>query len=440
MRRIATILLFIIILIVLFFAVNLKDPHFLRYRRFETASILGLCSAGFFIFTQKYQGLQKNLGLILLTFISLMALYTEARFHYRKKAVLTLDQEIVRKLGEHFIAGYDDIDKIRPLLANGAVGGVFITKHNTENKSLEELKMEISRLQKIRAEANLPKLIIATDQEGGSVSRLSPPLKFRETLSAQVGKSSSRADLLGKVREYGLEQGKELSNVGVTLNFSPVVDLKSGRPKSQLDFHSLIDQRAISKNPELTAEVAIAYIQGLESQGVSATLKHFPGLGRVVSDTHHFSAVLETSSEELAQKDWIPFQQASSQSNALIMLGHVILSSVDSENPVSFSRKAIKKIIREQWKHEGLLVTDDLTMAASYNYGICKAVVNGLNAGVDLLLVSYDHEKIYDAVYCAVTAYKKGELDVNELELSHNRIKMSAKRSLESLQTNLPSE
>lgn len=429
MRRILAVLLFIFLFILLFWALNLKDPHLLKYRKFESATILGLCLAFFSIFTSRYKGLTKSSGLIMLIAAAVITLYGEASFHYKKRAVLTNDNEIVCRLGEHFIVGYDNIDELRPLLSNGVAGGVFITRHNAENRSLEELKLEISDLQKIRAEAGLPKLVIATDQEGGIVSRLSPPLKHRASLGNNTAKIDNRDDLLYMARKYGAQQGKELSDVGVTLNFSPVVDLKSDKPRNYLDFHSLIEQRSISRNPELTADVAIAYIHGLESYGVSGTLKHFPGLGSVDSDTHHFSAVLETPARTLAKRDWIPFQRASSQSNALIMLGHVVLSAMDNDNPVSFSRKIIKEIIRDQWKHERPLVTDDLTMGASYNLGMCKAVVNGLNAGVDLLLISYDHEKIYDAMYCAVAAYKKGKIDTNELELSHERIRLMSTKS-----------
>lgn len=440
MPRISTVLLFIFLFALLFWAVNLKDPHLFSYRKVESATILLLCSGGVFMFSRKSERPQKISGMILIGIISFITLYGEAFFHYKKRVVLSRDQEIVRRLGEHFIVGYDSIDELRPLLANGVVGGVFITRRNAGNKSFEDLRLEIAELQKIRKDAGLPKLIVATDQEGGSVSRLSPPLKFRESLADLINKKSGKDEMLAMSRKYGAEQGKELADVGITLNFSPVVDLKSDRPRSSLDFHSRIDQRAISKNPELTADVASAYIQGLESQGVSATLKHFPGLGGVATDTHHFSAKLETSANDLSKLDWIPFQRISAQSGTMIMLGHVILSTVDNKNPVSFSLKVTREIIRGQLKHDGLLITDDLTMAAAYNHGIGNSVVKSLNAGVDLMLVSFDHEKIYDAMYYAVVAYKKGKLDENELELSHSRIKMSAKKFFPSLQTNQPIE
>lgn len=213
-----------------------------------------------------------------------------------------------------------------------------------------------------------------------------------------------------------------MAQLGVTVNFSPVVDLRSNDTQNRLDFHSLINQRAILHSPEQTTEIALAYARGLESQGVRATLKHFPGLGGVRADTHHFPATLRTSIDELATRDLVPFQRVAQHSNALIMLSHVVLPSIDKDNPVSFSRSVVQNLIRETWKHDGLLITDDLTMAAAYNHGICEATVKALNAGVDLLLVSYDHEKFYEAMYCAVAAYRNGTLEENQLERSNRRL------------------
>jgi beta-N-acetylhexosaminidase len=252
---------------------------------------------------------------------------------------------------------------------------------------------------------------------------LSPPLEWRPPLAELVAKSSNKAELLTQVETYGRQQGKELAQLGVTVNFSPVVDLQSNNVQDRLDFHSLINKRAISHSPEQTIEVALAYGRGLQSQGVLPTLKHFPGLGGVRGDTHHFSVTLDTPIEELASHDWLPFQRVALQSKALIMLGHVVLSQVDKDNPVSISRAVVQKIIRGAWKHEGLLITDDLTMAAAYNYGLCQATVKSLNAGVDLLLLSYDYEKFYEAMYCAVAAYKNGTLEENQLERSSKRFK-----------------
>ncbi len=406
----------------LFWAVHLKDPHLLIIRKYETALIFALCAVGVFCFLGKHHGPWRTTGFCLVAVISIITLGEELLLHYRKAIVLSRDLDIERKLSAHFIIGFDKMEELQPIVSKGIVGGVFITQRNVAGKTVEQLRQEIADLQQLRRAAGLAKLIIATDQEGGIVSRLSPPLEWRPSLAALAAKSSNKADLLAQVETYGSQQGKELAQLGVTVNFSPVVDLQSNNAQNRLDFHSLINQRAISHSPEETTGVALAYGRGLESQGVRLTLKHFPGLGGVRADTHHFSVMLNTPIEEFASRDWLPFQRVAQQSDALIMLSHVVLSQIDKDNPVSFSRAVVQKIIRGVWKHEGLLITDDLTMAAAYNYGLCQATVKSLNAGVDLLLISYDYEKFYEAMYCAVAAYKNGTLDEDQLAKSNKRL------------------
>jgi beta-N-acetylhexosaminidase len=422
LSRILSGLKWLCILTILLWAVHLKDPHLLVYRKYETILIFVSCVVGFVIFFRKNRGLWRITGLSILAAILIITLTKEVLYHYRKAIVLSHDLDIERKLSAHFIVGFDKIEELRPLVSKGIIGGIFITQRNAVQKTTEQLRKEISELQQLRKTAGLPKLIIATDQEGGIVSRLSPPLEWRPSLGTLAAKTCNEADLLVQAEAYGRQQGKELAHLGVTVNFSPVVDLQSDKVQNKLDFHSLINQRAISSSPEQTAHVALAYGRGLESQGVRPTLKHFPGLGGVGADTHHFSATLGTPIEQLASRDWVPFQEVAKQSKALIMLGHVILSRIDKENPVSFSHAVIQKIIRGTWKYDGLLITDDLTMAAAYNHGLCEATIKSLNAGVDLLLLSYDYEKYFEAMYCAVAAYKSGTLGKNQLERSSQRL------------------
>lgn len=422
LKRAVSIVLWLCILVLLVWATQLKDPHLLVIRGYETALILAGCVAGFLAVRLKNRGIERTALFALLVIAAGITLGTESLHHYRKAAVLGRDFDIERRLSGHFIIGYRNLADLRPLLTRGIVGGVFVTRRNAYGKTVEELGREIAEMQQLRRSSGMPDLIVATDQEGGVVSRLSPPLKQRPALSGLVADFPRQVELLMQAEAYGRRQGAELSDLGVTVNFSPVVDLKTEAIGNRLDLHSRISQRAISSSPEQTAAVALAYGKGLESRGVQPTLKHFPGLGGVRVDTHHFSATLATPVEELAARDWLPFRLAAGQSDALIMLGHVILPAIDPENPVSFSRAVVQDVIRGAWQHEGLLVTDDLTMAAAYRHGICEATVKGLNAGVDLLLISYDDEKFYEAMYCAVAAYKDGSLDKDQLRRSGRRL------------------
>lgn len=401
---------------------NLKDPHLLPVRHLETPVLLILAALGLLLALRRPP--RRNRALLPGAFLAAIALTVagEWTLQYRKREVLRTEPALAASLGRHFVVGYSAPDDLWPLVSRGLVGGIFVTQRNAAGKSHDELRREIGELQVLRRVAGLPPLLVATDQEGGPVSRLSPPLEKLPGLAALVAASRSEEELARKAEAYGARQGEALAGLGVTVNLSPVVDLRAEDGHRALDFHSRIGSRAISSDPYVTARVAEAYGRGLESKGVKPTLKHFPGLGRVTGDTHHFSAVLGTPIAELQSRDWLPFRQVATHSSSLIMLGHVILAELDRDNPVSFSRAAVQTIVRGEWRHDGLLITDDLTMAAAYDRGLCAATVKALNAGVDLLLVSYDHEKYYDAMYCATRAYNDGRLDRVLLDGSRRRL------------------
>ena len=152
----------------------------------------------------------------------------------------------------------------------------------------------------------------------------------------------------------------------MTVNFAPVLDLRPEAKRNRFDFHTLIGQRAISADPAEVAAVALPYVRGLEASGVGATVKHFPGLGRVHDDTHHFSADLDTPLDELEASDWRPFRDVLAGSKAQLMVGHVTLTAADPDRPASHSKRVIDGIIRQKWNYQGVVITDDLVMGAIY--------------------------------------------------------------------------
>ena len=303
----------------------------------------------------------------------------------------------------------------------GLIAGVYITRHNVAGSTAEKLKDEISALQARRRAAGLPPLIVAADQEGGIVSHLAPPLTRLPALSTLAGLASDvRAE---KAEAFGRQHGQELAALGVNLNLAPVLDLRPEPRRNRLDFNTLIGQRAISDDLATVAGIARSYISGLETSGVGATVKHFPGLGRVRNDTHHFSAKLETPLQELEASDWIPFRKVLATSKAQLMIGHVTLTSVDPDRAASHSRRVVDGIIRKQWNYQGVVMTDDLVMGAIYQSNVCTAVIEALNAGVDLLLVAFDGAQFYRIFTCATAASAEGKLDAPTLLESEARLK-----------------
>jgi beta-N-acetylhexosaminidase len=350
----------------------------------------------------------------------LTMLSAHASFEITRKNVLQTDPVLAQSLGRHFIVGYSSFDEVAKLAEKGLIGGVYVSRANVSRRKPAAIKAEIAALQERRRRAGLPPLIVAADQEGGVVSHLSPPLPLQRPLSAFAELPPDvRAR---KAEEYGRTQGRELASLGITLDFAPVLDLKPKASRKHFDLNTMTSERAISDDPAVVSDVGRAYVRGLESSRVGATLKHFPGLGRVQRDTHLVSANLDTPIDELEASDWRPFKEVLATSKAQLMIGHVNLTKVDPDRPASHSKAVIDGIIRKKWNYQGVIITDDLVMGAVYGRNICSAVVEALNAGVDLLLVAFDSDQFYRIFACASDAAAQGKLDQDMLMQSAARL------------------
>jgi beta-N-acetylhexosaminidase len=369
-------------------------------------------------------------GLLLAVVALTATLALEARFQWARFQVLHADPARLEKLGKHFIIGYRDLAEVRELVKLRCIAGIFVSTPNILGKSIAEVRQEFQSLQSERQKQGLPPLWIATDQEGGVVSRLSPLLAHMPPLSEIVERYPDLTVREHAVRQFATTQGWELAALGVNLNFAPVVDLNH-QVKNPNDRFTRIFQRAISGAPLVVTQVAGWYCGALEEQGVQCTLKHFPGLGRVFEDTHAASATLTASVAELVNTDWLPFRTLMRQSRAFAMLSHVRLTSIDAERPVSISPLVISGLLREDWKFDGVLITDDFSMSAVYRSGIGieKGSIDALNAGVDLILISWDTDQYYRVMYALLQADRKGALDTESLLRSDQRLARADKDS-----------
>lgn len=424
--KILTCIQYVIAVTLLILAVSIRSPYLLEVREYVFFVILIISSFwAAFLTYRLFSPLKNKFNVKSLLLFTLLAVacssFIEVKFRIQKYQTLNAPNEVLKKLSQHIIIGYDAIEDLEKLILKDAIGGVFITKRNVKDKSYDEVKLEIAHMQALRLSRNMPKLLIATDQEGGIVSRLSPPLSKLPALSSLTKFSKEKQHK--EAMKYGLKQGSELSELGINVNFSPVVDIKYSDEINPLDFHSLISKRAISDDKSVVANIAIAYALGLEKNKVIPTVKHFPGMGRVKDDTHHFSARLNITKDLLEKTDWMPFKHMIKEFQAFIMLGHVILSDIDEENPVSSSKTVIQQVIRDRWQYHGVLITDDVTMK-SYGgkNGACKSSILSLNASVDFLLISYDFDKYYEMMPCLLQAYSNGVLKQDALKKSKLRI------------------
>jgi beta-N-acetylhexosaminidase len=364
-----------------------------------------------------------SFAVLALAFVDVISTLTvEVRFRWIRSQVLLAEPDELAILGQHIIVGFRSRPELQELIARRAVAGVFLTSRNVQDLDSSGLAAAIAMLQNMRHQQGLPVLWIATDQEGGSVSRLSPPLTRLPFLSEIVARHPDPKERAAAVRQLAHTQGRELAEIGVNLNFAPVIDLNHGLINPS-DHYTRVYQRAIAADPQTVLEVAGDYCAALMDTGVRCTLKHFPGLGRVFEDTHRGSADLTTPASELAATDWVPFR-ALMDRNAFIMLGHVRLTSIDPDRPASISTAVVSDLLRRDWDYHGALITDDFGMAAIYHGrdGIERAAVEALNAGVDMILVSFDPDQYYAVMHALLDAYHDGRLRKDILQESARRL------------------
>jgi beta-N-acetylhexosaminidase len=355
-------------------------------------------------------------------------LVLEGQFWWLRHQVLHADPEVLERLGRHVIVGYRDVAEVALLIERRALAGVFVTSRNTKGRDLAAIKSEIAAMQDARRRQGLPPLWIAADQEGGAVSRLSPPLMRLPPLSTVLAEHARAEPRIAAVRQYAATQGRELADLGVNVNLAPVVDLNRGIVNPN-DRYTRIRERALSDDPVIVSEAAAAYCAELQVHGVHCTLKHFPGLGRVFEDTHEEGAELKTSPEELVASDWLPFRVLMVSGSPFVMLAHVRLAALDPEHPVSFSPRVIGDLLRRDWGYDGVLITDDFGMRAvtGSRERVAGAGLAALNAGVDLILVSFDPDQYVYVMHALIAADRAGRLRRDRLQDSEQRLRRSGR-------------
>jgi len=233
----------------------------------------------------------------------------------------------------------------------------------------------------IRASARLPQLI-CVDQEGGRVQRFRdgfaalPPLQPFGHLYQQ-----DPAAALEQAEQHAWLMASEVRAVGVNLSFAPVADVGHG--------NRAIGNRAFAEQPDIVAEFVRAYLRGMHAAGMAATLKHFPGHGTVIEDTHLETAVDARPLDAIRAHDLIPFAAGIEAGAEAVMLAHVTYPQVAPE-PAGYSPFWIQRVLREELRFHGVVFSDDIGMAAGAGVGGIKARIDAhLDAGCDVVLVCH---------------------------------------------------
>jgi beta-N-acetylhexosaminidase len=255
------------------------------------------------------------------------------------------------------------------------IGNVVLMGHNAGTP--EQVSALTSELQALALESNGIGALIATDQEGGAVQRLTQG--FTVLPEAAVVGAAGDAPL---ARRYGAMVGAELRAVGVNMDLAPVLDVNDNPA------NPVIGRRAFGTTPEAVIDVALPFIEGLQGARVAAVGKHFPGHGNTATDSHFTLPVVHKSRAALKATELAPFRAAVEEDIAAIMVAHVAYPALDPSGlPATLSRPIATGLLRDELGFEGVAVSDDMGMAGVVDLLPAEqAVVETVKAGIDLVI------------------------------------------------------
>lgn len=323
-------------------------------------------------------------------------------YEFEEEALKVLENmTIEEKIGQLFLARCPE-DENLSLYLSMKPGGFIMFGRDFADKTKEEV---ISKINYYQENSPIP-MIIGVDEEGGTVVRVSS----NPNLAAEPFKSPQELFGIGSYEEIirdTREKSKLLKSLGINLNLSPVADVST----NQEDF---IFARSFGKAAEETAQYVKIVVETAKENGLSSTLKHFPGYGNN-ADTHAGSAYDERPYEEFLKSDFIPFKAGIDAGAESVLVSHNIVKALDGEGPASLSKKVID-ILRGDMNFTGIIMTDDLSMGALSQ--IASPEVKALLAGNDMLIVS-NLEESYEAL---LSAFLDGEISEDRIDESVLRI------------------
>ena len=284
-------------------------------------------------------------------------------------------------------------------LVKSDAGSVILFSDNID--SAAQVRRMLRRLRDVAPH----RLLVGVDEEGGRVARLGQAGLVTPVPAARwLGQNAS----VDNVEFRGRRLGRQMLDLGVDWNLAPVYDVSSTAP------NSVIGDRSYSARPRKVARYAGAFARGLDTAGVAATAKHFPGHGRTTTDSHEVLPTVRASRKELEETDILPYRTAQRRLTA-VMTAHVAYPGLDIKGPASLSRKTYR-LLRRDVGFRGLAVTDSLDMGAvTRNHSIPQAAEKAIRAGADMALtVSWrEADPMTDRIVRAVRAdrLQRGRLD-----------------------------
>ena len=313
-------------------------------------------------------------------------------------------KDLRRHVGQLAVAGFAGHSipqDLRLLAREFDLGGVVFFGRNVE---APEQVAEMSRDAQTLA-SELP-LWVSTDQEGGRVARLKSPFTVWPPMMT-LGRSGDEH----LAERFARALAAELRAVGISLDFTPVLDILTNRS------NPVIGDRALAERAEDVARLGVAIIRTLQAEGIAACGKHFPGHGDTSVDSHHELPVVDHPPDRIERVELVPFRAAVAADVACIMTAHILIPSLDDQRPATLSPRIIS-MVKQSMNFQGLVVTDDLEMKAiSSKYGTAEASVAAIAAGCDaVLLCGTDQGAQIAALEAVIHAAEDGALPLKRVE------------------------
>ncbi|HEX2767568.1 MAG TPA: glycoside hydrolase family 3 N-terminal domain-containing protein [Candidatus Limnocylindria bacterium] len=279
-------------------------------------------------------------------------------------------------LGRLMLA-FDGLELPEPMrrrLAGAPAAGISLFRFRNV-ASLAQVRALVDAVQAL-APVDRP-FLVAIDQEGGQLRGLGP-----ESTPFPGAMALGAAGDVGLTRRVGSAVGLELRAAGVNVNYAPVADLATNPRNPSLGI------RSFGSDASAVAGHVAAFVEGLESVGVAATLKHFPGKGDAGVDTHHELARVERTLDELGERELRPFRAGMGAGASLVMSGHFAIPSLTGDRPATLTPAVMRGLLRDELGFGGVSISDAFDMdALSAGEGRVRDAIDGLNGGLDLLLL-----------------------------------------------------
>ena len=317
---------------------------------------------------------------------------------------MTIDEKIgqMMMIG---IYGYEIDDNILWMLNQYHCGGIILFDRNLDTRS--QVKNLIADLQTKFAGEN--PLFIAIDEEGGRVARMRHEIKVAPS-QEELGNTGEP----DSAKIWAEETAKQLNSLGINVNFAPVADV--GSP----------DTRSFSNDSSTVSSFLNSAAQGYENEDFIYCLKHFPGIGKRITDPHQEISSIDVSRETLEKEDISPFKfiiDNHPQDKFMIMVSHLKYPAFDEANSATLSYEIMTNLLRNELNFNGIIITDDLEMSAVSNYNTFTDVgVKAVKAGADILLVCHDYQHEQEVYLGILEAVQNGDITEERINDSVRRI------------------